>query len=419
MTRPRDAGRTGGALSGLRVVDLGRVLAAPLAAQMLADFGADVVKIERPVSGDEGRSIGSAAIMDANGERTAESSFYLSANRNKRSLEINLADPRGRDIVKSLIEQADVVIENFLPGNMRRFGLDYETVSAVNPGIVYCSLTGYGQNGPYAARPGYDPIFQAQSGLMAVTGIPDDEPGAGPMRVGPSIVDVATGYNAAFAIVTALLERERLSGRGQHIDMTLLDTAMAMQTHVVQDYLITGEQPARRGTAGNGGHPARTYACSDGTIYISAGNNKFYAALCRVLGLPELIDDPRFLKVMQRYHNRKQWDAIAEPVIAQRRTGELLDALNAAGVPAATVSTYADAFSDPQVVHRKIRRIIAHPLAPDGEIAVVANPARLGRTPPAYDLPPPLLGEHSAAILMEWLGLSDIEIAELRGSGVI
>lgn len=415
----RDGNRSGPALAGIRVVDMGRILAAPLAGQILADFGADVIKVERPGSGDEGRTYGPSCLVDANGKRTQEASLYLSGNRNKRSITLDLSKPEAREVAKRLISQADVLIENFLPGTMKRFGLDYEAMAALNPRLVYCSITGYGQTGPYANRPGYDPIFQAQSGMMQVTGHADEEPGGGPMRVGPSVVDTASAYSAAIAIMTALLERERLSGRGQYIDVALLDTAMAMQAHLIQDHLVSGKPWPRKGTAGNGGHPARVYHCRDGVFYLSVGNDKFYASLCTVLKRSDLIADPRFATGSQRYANRQVWDSIAEPLFMQWALHDLLEALDQAGVPAGAVNTYGEAFADPHVVHRGIRQTVPHPLGTNGELAIVANPSRLTRTPATYERRPPLLGEHTESVLQEWLGLEQESIERLRRANAV
>lgn len=414
-----DRYRSGPAFAGIRVLDMGRILAAPLAGQILADFGADVIKVERRGSGDEARMYGPSCLTDADGRPSGEASLYLSGNRNKRSITLDLSTAEGREIAKLLIAEADVLIENFLPGTMKRFGLDYNSVVASNPRLVYCSITGYGQTGPYAGRPGYDPIFQAQSGMMQVTGEADDEPGGGPMRVGPSVADTASAYTAAIAILTALLERERLSGCGQYIDVALLDTAVAMQAHLVQDYLVSGEQPVRKGTAGNGGHPARVYRCRDGVFYLSVGNDRHYSGLCAVLKRPDLIEDTRFATPSLRYVNRKEWDLIAEPIFAQWPLVELLAELDSASVPAGVVNTYKETFADPHVVHRGIRRTIGHPLGSDGEISIIANPCRLSRTPPAYDRRPPMLGEHTDAVLREWLDLNEDAIERLRAAAAI
>lgn len=398
-----------GALAGIRVLDFGRVLAAPLAAQILGDLGAEVIKVERPGIGDEARVYGPGFISDAAGGKTRESGFYVAANRNKRSILIDLSTPSGRDVARRLALTSDVLIENFLPGTMKRFGLDYASLRTDNPRLVYCSVTGYGQTGPYSDRPGYDAVFQAQSGFMAVTGIPDGEPGGGPMRSGPSIMDATAGTNAAVAIMAALLERERLSGKGQHIDIALLDSAVAIQSHAVQNYLLTGVQPERSATAGNGGHPARVFATRNGDIYISAGNQKMYERLCILLDRPDLIDDPRFIDNPARFRNRRLWDAIIEPVIAKRDRHELLDRAVAAGIPATLVNTYPDLFSDEHSLHRGLIYQANHPLAEEA-VTMISSPFRLERTPPTHRFHPPLQGEHTREVLASLLDMSDAEL---------
>jgi len=401
------------ALSGIKVIDLGRVLAAPFATQILADLGADVIKIERPGVGDEARVYGPHFIRHADGSRSAESGFYVACNRNKRSMTLDLGTTQGQSIAKSLAAKADVLVENFLPGALRRFGLDYESLAAVNPALIYCSLTGYGQTGPYADRPGYDAVFQAFSGLMAATGLPDDEPGGGPMKIGPSLIDASAGHYAATAVMAALLERERLSGLGQHIDISLLDTAVAVQTHAVQNYLLSGVQPGRYGNAGNGGHPARTFDCSDGQVYISAGNEKFYKRLCHVIGREDLVHDKRFMTNSLRFKNRKAWDAIAAPIIRGWRARPLLDALISEGVPASLVNTYDDLFADEHVIYRELKQVLPYPEAETGELPLIASPLRLSRTPPRLERAPPKQGAHTAEILRDWLDMQDDEIEAL------
>jgi len=280
-----------GALSGVRILDLGRVLAAPWGTQILADLGAEVIKVERLGVGSDERAYGPKFMPGPEGRRSLHSAFHNCANRNKKSIAIDLSSSRGRDLVLALAVECDVLVENFVPGKARKLGLDYEAVRAVHPGIVYASLSGYGQTGPLSDRPGYDAIFQARSGLMSLTGIPDGQPGAGPMRIGPSLVDVTTGYNLAIAILGALYHRDALGGQGQQIDVALMDTAIAIQSHALANYLLSGEQPPRQGSAGNGGHPSQVFECLDGCLYISAGQDQFFASLCVVLGCEDETDD--------------------------------------------------------------------------------------------------------------------------------
>jgi crotonobetainyl-CoA:carnitine CoA-transferase CaiB-like acyl-CoA transferase len=401
------------ALDGLLVLDMGRILAAPWAAQMLADLGADVIKIEQPGKGAGERLFGARA-----SGQSGSSGFHNAVNRNKRSIVVDLTNAAGQDVVRRLAARADILIENFIPGTMARFGLDYETLQAINPGLIYCSLTGYGQTGPYSARPGYDAVFQAQSGLMAVTGLPDGEPGGGPMKTGPSLVDVAAGYNAVIGILAALRHRDTNGGGGQHIDVALLDTAMAMQTHCIADYLITGEQPARKGTAGNGGHPARVYQCGDGQLYVSVGRDAHFHAFCRATGCTELIDDPRFKTNPMRYDGRAELDAIIEPILATGSAADWAEALIAARVPCSVVNTYTSILADPHVRQRGIEVQIMGGEA-SGPVSVIANPIRLSRTPVRYDRPAPVLDADGRMILRDILGMSDAAIDALAAAGAL
>jgi crotonobetainyl-CoA:carnitine CoA-transferase CaiB-like acyl-CoA transferase len=413
------AGDAVGALAGIRVLDLSRVLAAPWATQMLADLGADVIKVERPGVGDDARIYGPAWLPDENGKPSRESSFFVGANRNKRSIAVDFSKPEGREIIVEIAKRSDVLMENFIAGAMARVGLDYETLRAINPRLVYCSLTGYGQSGPYSSRPGYDAVFQAQSGLMSVTGIADGEPGGGPMRIGPSLVDITTGYNAAIGILAALLHRDRISGEGQHIDIALLDTAVAMQSHMVQGYLVDGVVPERKGTVGNGGHPSKVFSCRDGTIYISAGNQKQHQALCDVLGISEIAREPRFATSPLRFDNRHEWDAIAEPKMMERDKFELQAALVAAKVPCSVINDYDVLFDDPHVRHRGIEIEMDHPITPTTKVRMVANPIKLSESPVRYDRPPPMIGQHTEEVLAELGGFDAARLAALREQGVI
>ena len=408
-----------GPLSGKRVLDLTRVLAGPWATQMLGDLGADVIKIERPGTGDDARHYGPAWLSDDAGKPTPDSSFYISANRNKRSLTVDLQSADGQEIIRRLAACSDILKENFLPGAMARIGLDHDSLRAINPRLIYCSLTGYGQSGPYSARPGYDAVFQAQSGLMSVTGLPDDAPGGGPVRIGPSLVDVSTGANAAIAMIAALYHRDLQSGEGQHIDVAMLDTALAMQSTAIQGFLTGGIIPERLGTAGNGGHPSRLFHCHDGDIFLSAGNSAQYKALCQILGLPELATDPRFATAALRFKNRQMWDEIAEPVVHRRDRNELQERLIEAKIPCSVINRYDDVFADEHVKQRGLQIEMPHPAAAGAAVSMVANPIRLSGSPVEYQRHPPMLGEHSEEILRDLCGFDDEEIALLRGQRVI
>lgn len=406
------------ALEGIRVLDLGRVLAAPWATQILGDFGAEIIKIERPGAGDLGRVYGPQFLMDEDGKRTNQSSFFLCANRNKQSVTVNLSHPEGQAIIRALAAQCDVLVENFIAGTMARFGLDYDSLRQINPGLIYCSVTGYGQDGPLAERPGYDAVFQAQGGMMSVTGLPDDVPGGGPMKTGPSLMDVTAGYNAVTGILIALMHRTR-TGEGQHLDIALLDGAIACQSIILANYLLDGQQPQRRGNEGNGGGPAQVFQCGDGAIYISAGNDYNYVDLCKVLGRPEMGTDPRYLTLSDRWHNTAALTAELQALIGQWRKAELMAALVAADVACATVNNYDEVFADPQVRHRKIRIAMDHPQSTRGPVPMIASPIRMSGTPASYDQHPPVLGEHTDAVLGGMLGYDAATLQALRERGVV
>jgi crotonobetainyl-CoA:carnitine CoA-transferase CaiB-like acyl-CoA transferase len=406
------------ALDGVRILDLSRILAAPWAAPVLGDLGADVIKVERPGTGDDARLFGPAWLTDAEGNRTEESSFFISANRNKRSITVDFAKPEGQEIIRALAERSDVLIENYLPGALGRVGLDYEHLHAVNPRLIYCSVTGYGQTGSYSGRPGYDAIFQAQGGLMSVTGLPDDEPGGGPIRVGPSLVDVCAGYNAAIAILAALRDRDGRSGLGQKIDIALMDVSVAMQCHAMQGYLLDGIVPERKGNLGNGGHPANVFRCADGDIYFVAGTDRHHRDLCRILGLPDMANDPRFLNGPLRFINRQAWDLEAVPLITQWTRTDLECALLAAGIPCSPVNNYADTMGGDYTRERGLTVTVENPLDSTECIEVVASPLRMSANPVRYARPP-RLGEHTNQVLRDELGCSDEKIAQLREIGVL
>lgn len=408
-----------GALSGYRVLELGRVLAAPWCGQMLADLGAEVIKIERPNTGDMSRIYGPDMIIDKNGKKTGESSFYLCANRNKQSVTLDISTPEGQKIARGLALKCDVMIENFIGDTMKRYGLDYDSIFAANPGIVYCSITGYGHDGPYADRPGFDAVFQAQSGMMSVTGLPDGVPGGGPMKTGPSLIDIITGTNSALGIVAALNHRDRVSGKGQYLDMALLDSAFSCQSHVIANYLLTGITPMRRGTVGNGGGPAQVFSCSDGYIYISCGSDKSWGDLCEILGRTDLRDDERFSTLSTRWINNAKMSAILCEIIEAWKRDDLLEECVANSIPAAPVNDYDDAFSDPQVLHRGLRIPMEHPLAPDGFVDTIRSPISLSATPVDTYRRPPLLGEHTEEVLGGILGYDDADLASLRKAGIV
>lgn len=389
-----------GALSGLKVLDLSRVLAGPWAGQMLADLGADVVKVERPGAGDDTRAWGPPYLRDADGHDTSEAAYFLSANRNKRSITIDFTQPEGQQQVRELVQRADVLIENFKVGGLAAYGLDYASLQALNPRLIYCSVTGFGQQGPYAKRAGYDFMIQAMGGLMSITGKADDEEGAGPVKVGVALTDILTGLYASNAILAALAERER-SGQGQYIDLALLDVQIACLGNQALNYLTTGVPPKRLGNAHPNIVPYQDFPTADGDFILTVGNDGQFRKFCEVAGHPEWATDPRFVSNAARVANRAELIPLIRQVTVFRSTAEWIAALEQAGVPCGPINDLAQVFADPQVQARGTRIRMAHPLA--GEVDLVANPIRLSRTPVDYRRPPPLLGEHNNEVLADWL----------------
>jgi crotonobetainyl-CoA:carnitine CoA-transferase CaiB-like acyl-CoA transferase len=413
-------GNSPGALDGIRVIDMSRVFAAPVGAQILGDLGADVIKIERPGVGDDGRGYGTAWIKGKDGIETKQSSFFTVSNRNKRSITVNHAKPEGQEIIRALVKNADVLIENYKVGDLKRFGLDYESLKAINPRLIYCAVTGFGQTGPMAALPGYDGLFQATGGMMAVTGIPDGLPGAGPLKTGPSLVDFITGHNSALAIMAALMHRQK-SGEGQYIDIALLDTSVAMVSHVMQDYLISGEAPQRLGNGGNGGGPADLIQCSDGIVYLTAGTDEHYRRLTLLMGQPALHKDPRFDTNFKRGKtNRAKLIEIINAWSRMQTVKAITAAFDDVGIPCARYNELPQVWEEPQVQHRKLRATTPHPHAEAGSVDLIASPlSQMSASPATIRLPPPLLGEHSDEILQDLLGYDAARIAELRALEII
>lgn len=407
------------ALDGIRVIDMSRVFAAPVGAQILGDLGADVIKIERPGVGDDGRGYGFSWVPGKDGIETRHSSFFTVSNRNKRSVTLDHSRPEGQEILRELVRTADVLIENYKVGDLKRFGLDYDSLKAINPGLIYCSVTGFGQTGPMAARPGYDGLFQATGGMMAVTGLPEGQPGGGPLKTGPSLVDFVTGHNTALAIMGALMYRNR-TGEGQYIDIALLDSSVAMVSHVMQDYLISGNAPPRLGNGGNGGGPADLIYCSDGIIYLTAGTDEHWRRLTVLMEQPELNADPRFDSNLKRGKtNRAELMAIINTWSGQFATDEVQARLDGAGIPAARYNELADVWEDPQVQHRGLRAATPHAHAASGTVDLIASPlAQMSASPATIRMAPPMLGEHTADVLAE-LGYDEARIAALRDGKVI
>jgi len=408
-----------GPLDGVRVLDLSRILAAPFATQLLGDLGADVIKVERPGTGDDARQYGPPFLNNPSGDEPggAESGFYLSANRNKRSITIDHSSPDGAGLIRELASVSDVLVENYRPGVLDKYGLGYEALSAVHPRLVYCTVTGFGQDGPYADRAGYDGVFQAMSGMMSVSGVPDGEPGAGPMKVGVSMVDILTGLYASSAILAALRHRDMVSGRGQFIDLALLDCGVAALSHYAQNFLVSGVPAPRRGNGGFGGIPSQAFRCADAEIFVVASTPKQWSALATALGRPELADDPRFATVSTRIANRDLVLQTLDSIFAQRSAAHWVAALEAADVPVSPVNSMDAVFANPQVRQRGLRTTVAHPTA--GAVHLIANPIRYGAAAETTYTAPPLLGEHTDEILTGVLGKTPDEIAGLRASGAI
>ncbi len=404
-----------GALSHLRILDLSRVLAGPWCTQNLADLGAEVLKVEKPGSGDDTRAWGPPFLKDAAGGDTGESAYYLSCNRGKKSLSVDIAHPEGSRLVRELARHCDVLVENFKVGGLAKYGLDWESLRAINPRLVYCSITGFGQDGPRAARAGYDFIVQGMGGLMSVTGEADGMPGGGPQKAGVAVADLFTGMYATVAVLAALTFRER-SGEGQHIDLSLLDTQVAMLANQNMNFLVTGEAPARRGNAHPNIVPYQTFATADGHVILAVGNDAQFRRFCELAGCPGLADDARFAGNRDRVAHREALIALLAPVLRRRTTHEWIEMLEAAGVPCGPINRLDEVFADPQVRHRGLRIDLPHPTA--GNVPLVANPIRLSASPLEYAAPP-LLGQHTNEILQELLGLPDDRLASLRAAGVI
>lgn len=402
-------------LSNVKVLDLSRILAGPWASQILADLGADVIKVERPGLGDDTRSWGPPFLKDEQGQDTSDGAYFIATNRGKRSITLDLQTPEGQALVKDLCRDADVVLENYKVGTLARMGLDYDSLSKINPRLVYCSVTGFGQTGPRAAEPAYDFLIQAMGGLMSVTGERDDKPGGGPQKVGVPIVDLTTGVYAALGIVAALLRRSQ-TGQGEYIDVAMLDVQVGLLANQAMNFLLGNRVPRRTGTAHPNIQPQRTFACADGDIVIVVGNDAQFATLCRVLGKPELAQDPRYVSNSQRVTNQATLDPILDAIIVAQPRAHWLAALKEAGVPAGSINTVPEVFDDPQVAHRAMLRHLPHPAA--GTVPQVMNPLRFATADLRADRAPPLLGEHTADVLAE-LGVTPQQIQDLRQRKII
>ena len=405
-----------GPLAGIRVLDMSRILAGPWIGQLLADLGAEVIKIERPGKGDDTRAWGPPFVKDRDGNDTSDAAYFMCTNRGKQSLTLDIAKPEGQQIIRELAQKSDVLLENYKVGDLKRYGLDYDTLSALNPRLIYCSVTGFGQTGPYRDRAGYDFMIQGMAGVMSITGERDDLPGGGPQKVGVAIADLMTGMYSTVGIVSALHERHA-SGKGQHIDMALLDCTVGWLANQNANYLIGGEVPKRMGNAHPNVMPYQTFKTKDGDIIIATGNDGQFQRLCAAAGIPEVGADARYANNALRIKNRDTCTASIAVELKKKTTVEWVALLETVGVPCGPINRLDDVYADPQVQARGLKINVPHPKA--GTVPLVANPIKFSRTPLAYDRPPPLIGEHVEDVLRGLLGKSDAEIAVLREKKIL
>ncbi len=396
MTQQRQA-----PLAGIRVLDLSRVLAGPWCTQNLADLGADVIKVERPGVGDDTRGWGPPFLKDAQGKDTTEAAYYLSANRNKRSIEVDLASEDGAKLVRELAAHCDILVENFKVGGLKQYGLDYESMKQDFPKLIYCSITGFGQDGPFAPRPGYDFMIQGMGGLMSITGERDDLPGGGPQKAGVAVTDIITGMYATVAILAALQERNR-SGLGQHLDIALLDSHISMLANQNLNFMTSGEAPTRAGNAHQNVVPYQVFKAADGYLILAVGNDSQFRSFAKAIGKPELGTDPKFATNRMRVTNRDELIPMLENIILTGKRDEWIDKMEVAGVPCGPIQSIDQVFAHPQVKHRKIWQTVPHPVA--GTSPTTASPMRFSATPVQYRRHAPMLGEHTQEILKELLG---------------
>lgn len=405
-----------GALSHIRVLDLSRVLAGPWCGQILGDLGAEVIKVERPGSGDDTRHWGPPYIKDAEGNDSREAAYFQSANRNKQSVTLDFTQPEGQRLVRELVAQCDVLLENFKVGGLAAYGLDYESLKAINPRLIYCSITGFGQTGPYAKRAGYDFMIQGLGGLMSLTGRPEGEEGAGPMKVGVALTDILTGLYATVGVLAALNRREQ-SGIGQHMDVALLDVQVACLANQAMNYLATGVSPKRLGNAHPNIVPYQDFPSADGNFILAVGNDGQFRKFCEVADIANLADDPRFVTNKARVAHRAELIPLLRQATVFKTTAQWIEQLEKAGVPCGPINDLQQVFADPQVQARGLRLDLPNALG--STTPQVASPLRLSETPVAYHSAPPLLGQHTDALLRNLLGMSDAQVAQLREAGVI
>lgn len=392
-----------GPLHGIRVLDLSRILAGPTMTQTLGDFGADIIKVERPGAGDDTRAWGPPYVTGRDGKPTSESAYYLAANRNKRSIAVDIASADGAQLIRKLVRHCDVVVENFKVGGLKKYGLDYETLSADHPGLVYCSITGFGQTGPNAHRPGYDLLAQGYGGIMSLTGAPDGEP----MKVGVGIADVVCGLYGGLGILAALRHRD-LTGLGQQIDVSLVDTQVSWLVNEGTNYLLSGQEPKRRGNQHPNIVPYQVFQASDGHVIVAAGNDGQYQRFCTLIGAPDLADDPRFVSNPLRLENREALISLLADKIASWRKQDLVDGMEANNVPGGAINTISEVFASEQVLARGMKISMPQPLAQSGEVDLIGNPVKFSRTPVTYRHAPPTCGEHTDELLREILGEEEV-----------
>ena len=404
-----------GPLSHIRVLDLSRVLAGPWAGQHLADLGAEVIKVERPKIGDDSRAFGPPWVKDQQGKDTRESAYYTAANRGKKSITLNISQPEGQAIVRELAARSDVLIENYKFGDLARYGLGYDDLAKINPRLIYCSVTGFGQTGPYREHPGYDFMIQGMGGMMSVTGEPDEVPGGGPQRAGVPVADIITGMYASIAICAAIANRAE-TGKGQHLDLALLDSQIALMSYQNTNYFATGKPPARIGNLHPNIVPYQPFKTSDGSVILACGNDNLFRKFCDVAGCTALTEDPRFATNGKRVENRVEMTRLLQEIFAKRTTRDWVESLEAAGVPNGPINNIAQVFEEPQVKARNIKIELDHPIA--GKMPLVASPMRFSGTPIEYTMAPPTLGQHTEDVLLS-LGKSESELARLRADGIV
>ncbi len=405
-----------GALDGIRIIDFSRILAGPWATQLLGDLGADVIKIERPGQGDDTRGWGPPFLHKPDGQPTSHAAYFCCANRNKKSLAIDFATDEGQQLVRDLISRSDVFIENLKVGTLARYGLDYDSLKTVKRDLIYCSITGFGQDGPRAADAGYDLLIQGMGGLMSITGLPDDAPGGGPLKVGVALVDIITGLYASAAILAALRHRDR-TGEGQHIDLALMDCLIAALANQSHGYLVSGIVPKRLGNAHPSITPYESFPTADGHIILAIGNDGQFRRFCEAAGLAALADDPKFSTNAARVKNRAELSAAIAGIFRTRPSKAWISTLSSLGLPCGPINTLDAVFDDPQVQHRRIARTLPH--ADAGHVASVANPIRMSATNPEDRLGPPVLAEHTRSVLKDVLGLDDAAIAALVSKNIV